>query len=117
VVNLAPVPPTGLTDVLAFARELGFASRPESAGEWFARLRSSSDSEDLATLAFFDLHAGDEQAANLDIGTVRCDNLTRGLAGSGLECPRVGRDEIAGYLDACVARGLLPAPGRVRATG
>jgi nonribosomal peptide synthetase MxcG len=41
---------------------------------------------------------------------VRSENAVRGLLGSDIECPHVGRRLLHRYLDHCVESGLLPPP-------
>lgn len=111
VYNLAPVPDVRLTEVFDWVRDYGYAVERCPVPAWRARLQGGADAADSATLAFFDLQSGAvAENQKLGLGHVRCDNLTRGLAGSGVECPPIDRAIMSRYLDYCVETGLLPRP-------
>lgn len=111
VFNLAPAPEVRLTEVFRWTRDYGYAVEQCPVPAWRARLGSGADAADTATLAFFDLQPGPaEEGQAFGLGKVRCDNVTRGLAGSGLECPLIDRALFYRYLDSCVEAGQLPRP-------
>ncbi|MGK3993744.1 myxochelin non-ribosomal peptide synthetase MxcG [Sorangium sp. So ce1024] len=110
VYNVAPAPEVRLTELFDWARDYGYAVERCPVPAWRARLKDGADAADSATLAFFDVQPGAEGAAPFGLGRVRCDNVARGLAGSGIACPPTDRALLHGYLDRCVEQGLLPPP-------
>lgn len=117
VYNVAPGPEVRLTELFDWARDYGYPVERCPVPIFRARLRDRADAADSATLAFFDLQPGaTEGEATFGLGRVRCDNVTRGLDGSGVVCPPIDRALLYRYLDHCVERGLLPRPrGREQA--
>ncbi|WP_433937097.1 myxochelin non-ribosomal peptide synthetase MxcG [Sorangium cellulosum] len=110
VYNVAPAPEVRLTELFDWARDYGYAVERCPVPAWRARLKDGADAADSATLAFFDLQPGAEGDAPFGLGRVRCDNVARDLAGSGIECPPIDRALLHRYLDRCVEQGLLPPP-------
>jgi nonribosomal peptide synthetase MxcG len=110
VFNLAPHPDVRLSDVFQWVREYGYKVDSHPLPEWRARLARGADNADnSATMAFFDLRAGSSDAA-FGLGRIRCEQLTRTLADSGISCPPADRALMDRYLNYCVAQGLLPRP-------
>ncbi|WP_438036869.1 myxochelin non-ribosomal peptide synthetase MxcG [Sorangium sp. So ce204] len=113
VVNVAPAPEVRLTELFDWARDYGYPVERRPVAAWRARLKDGADAADSATLAFFDLQSAPADGeATFGIGRVRCDNLERGLAGTGITCPPIDRALFYRYLDRCVEEGLLPPPSR-----
>ncbi|AUX23111.1 peptide synthetase [Sorangium cellulosum] len=111
VYNVAPGPEVRLAEIFGWARDYGYPVERCPVPIFRARLRDRADAADSATLAFFDLQPGATGGeATFGLGRVRCDNVTRGLAGSGVVCPPIDRALLHRYLDHCVERGLLPRP-------
>ncbi|WP_437786409.1 myxochelin non-ribosomal peptide synthetase MxcG [Sorangium sp. So ce1097] len=110
VYNVAPAPEVRLTELFDWTRDYGYAVERCPVPAWRARLKDGADAADSATLAFFDMQPGAEGAAPFGLGRVRCDNVARGLAGSGIACPPTDRALLHRYLDRCVEQGLLPPP-------
>ncbi|MFT2019254.1 amino acid adenylation domain-containing protein [Streptomyces sp. 796.1] len=46
----------------------------------------------------------------LGLGDIRSDNVRRGLADTGIQCPPIDRSLVFRYLDHCVKTGILPRP-------
>ncbi|TKD11801.1 myxochelin non-ribosomal peptide synthetase MxcG [Polyangium fumosum] len=115
VYNLAPAPDVRLKDVFRWVHEYGYAVETCSVPAFRARLGSNAGAAESATLAFFDLQADPgEQPQAFGLGRVRCDNVIRGLSGSGIDCPAIDRSLVFRYLDHCVETGKLPRPSSRR---
>lgn len=109
VFNLAPAPQIRLTEIFQWVRDYGYSVEQCSVPAWRARLASTTDAADRATLAFFDLQPGITQKDGpIGLGHVRCENVLRGLLGSGVECPSIDQALLHHYLDHCVETGWLP---------
>ncbi|MFI6408169.1 amino acid adenylation domain-containing protein [Streptomyces sp. NPDC050548] len=108
VFHHATLPRVRLDEVYDWVGEYGYPVRRLPLARWREQLPRSADVA-ATTLAFFD---SAEQAAPTDLrlGHVRTDNVRAGLEGSGITCPPVDRALVFGYLDHCVAAGVLPAP-------
>ncbi|UQA63133.1 myxochelin non-ribosomal peptide synthetase MxcG [Polyangium aurulentum] len=116
VFNLAPAPEVQLEDVFRWVGEYGYGVESCSVPAWRARLGNGAGAAESATLAFFDLQpdpAGEPQ--RFGMGRVCCDNVIRGLSGSGIDCPAIDRSLVFRYLDHCVETGKLPRPSNARA--
>ncbi|MFJ9817780.1 amino acid adenylation domain-containing protein [Streptomyces sp. NPDC101151] len=112
VFNHAAVPRVRLSDLYDWVEEYGYPVRRMPLAQWRDELSREADVA-TTTLAFFDsseTSGGD--ALDLRLGHVRADNVRKGLRGSGITCPSIGRDLVFRYLDRCVAMGDLPAPTR-----
>lgn len=110
VFHHATLPRVRLDDVYGWIREYGYPLRPLPLARWRELLPRSADAA-ATTLAFFDA-AERAAATDLRLGHVRAEHVRTGLEGSGISCPPVDRDLVFHYLDHCVTRDLLPAPGR-----
>ncbi|WP_052745697.1 non-ribosomal peptide synthetase family protein [Allosalinactinospora lopnorensis] len=110
VYNVVPVRQVRLTEVFDWVADYGYPVLRLPVPAWLDRLRDTDD-EAAATLAFFDLHSG--SATGLRLGPVRTENLDRGLAGTGIRCPRIDRELVYRYLDHSVKAGTLPRPEEV----
>lgn len=109
VFNLVPAPELPLTELCTWIRDYGYPVELLPMRRWLDELPDRT--KDITTMAFFDLWSGaGEQEPDLEIGTIRIDNVTRGLAGSGVVCPPPSGELVARYLDYAVRTGLLPAP-------
>jgi nonribosomal peptide synthetase MxcG len=107
VFNLALAPEVRLVDLICWVRDYGYPVDTLPLPEWRARLDERSEAPDRATLTFFELQpAGAPESP----GRVRSGNTARGLAGSDIGCPHIGRRLLHRYLDYCVGSGLLPPP-------
>ncbi|WP_328491587.1 amino acid adenylation domain-containing protein [Streptomyces sp. NBC_00414] len=108
VFNHATLPRVRLADVYTWVEEYGYPIRRLPLARWREQLPRSADAA-ATTLAFFD---STEQAAATDLrlGHVRADNVRAGLEGGDITAPPLDRDLLFGYLDHCVAAGVLPAP-------
>ncbi|GAA2465339.1 hypothetical protein GCM10023100_76370 [Actinocorallia cavernae] len=113
VFNHATLPRVRLADVYDWVRAYGYPVRVLPLANWRERLPRSADAA-ATTLAFFDSAAddsdGQDRPTDLRLGHVRADRVRAGLAGSGITCPPVDRDQFFRYLDHCVTTGALPAP-------
>ncbi|XXF81265.1 myxochelin non-ribosomal peptide synthetase MxcG [Myxococcaceae bacterium GXIMD 01537] len=110
VFNLTPTAEVRLGELFGWVRDYGYRVEMQSVPEWRARVAAAAGSADnSATLAFFDLRSGSSETA-FGLGPIRTEQVTRGLAGSGIACPPTDRALLHRYLDYCVAKGLLPAP-------
>ncbi|TGZ15243.1 hypothetical protein DV517_02160 [Streptomyces sp. S816] len=113
VFNHATLARVRLADVYDWVRAYGYPVRVLPLANWRERLPRSADAA-ATTLAFFDSAAdgsdGQGGATDLRLGHVRADRVRAGLAGSGITCPPVDRDQFFRYLDHCVTTGALPAP-------
>ncbi|MGV9315112.1 amino acid adenylation domain-containing protein [Streptomyces sp. NPDC003691] len=111
VFNHAPVEPVRLADVYDWVREYGYDVKRLPLGQWRRELPRSADVA-ATTGAFFDSFTVDEDTEpELGLGRVRADRVLRGLEGTGISCPRADRTLVFRYLDHCVEKGILPAPG------
>jgi nonribosomal peptide synthetase MxcG len=110
--NLVPHPELPLTDLAAWINDYGYPVTLEPLDRWRAMLPDAA--ADITTLAFFDLWSGGDTVTDLEIGRLVTDNMTRGLAGTGIACPPPDADLMRRYLDHCVRTGLLPPPGGAR---
>ncbi|MFE9469597.1 amino acid adenylation domain-containing protein [Streptomyces griseofuscus] len=120
VFNHATLPRVRLADVYDWVRAYGYPVRVLPLANWRERLPRSADSA-ATTLAFFDSAEdgpdGQGGATDLRLGHVRADRVRAGLAGSGITCPPVDRDQFFRYLDHCVTTGALPAPNTLWGAG
>ncbi|WP_125213279.1 SDR family oxidoreductase [Streptomyces griseofuscus] len=117
VFNHATLPRVRLADVYDWVRAYGYPVRVLPLANWRERLPRSADAA-ATTLAFFDSAEdgpdGQGGATDLRLGHVRADRVRAGLAGSGITCPPVDRDQFFRCLDHCVTAGALPAPNTPR---
>ncbi|WP_019076012.1 non-ribosomal peptide synthetase [Streptomyces hokutonensis] len=104
----ATLPRVRLDDVYGWVGEYGYPVRRLPLTRWREQLPRSADVA-ATTLAFFD-SAEQSAPTDLSLGRVRADNVRAGLEDSGITCPPVDRALVFGYLDHCVAAGVLPAP-------
>lgn len=110
VFHHAAVPAVRLSDLYDWIEEYGYPVRRLPLATWRARLPRSADVA-TTTLAFFDANeTSGSEAPDLRLGRIHTDNVRRGLHGSGIACPPVGRDLVFRYLNHCVAAGVLPPP-------
>jgi nonribosomal peptide synthetase MxcG len=110
VFHHAAVPRTRLSDLYDWIEEYGYRVRRLPLPDWRDELPRASDAA-ATTLAFFDsAETSGSDGPDLRLGHVHADNVRKGLRGTGITCPPVGRDLVFRYLDRCVATGELPAP-------
>ncbi|OXY92785.1 non-ribosomal peptide synthetase [Streptomyces diastatochromogenes] len=111
VFNHAAVPRVRLSDLYDWVEEYGYPVRRMPLAQWRDELPRAADVA-ATTLAFFDStsEASGSEAPDLRLGHVHTDHVRKGLRGSGITCPSIGRDLVFRYLDRCVATGELPAP-------
>lgn len=110
VFNLSPTPEVRLPELFGWVRDYGYPVEVYPVPEWCERMAAGERNADHSTtLAFFDLRSGSAEPT-FGLGPIRCDRVTRALAGSGISCPPADRHLVYRYLDYCVEQGLLPAP-------
>ncbi|WP_426752081.1 myxochelin non-ribosomal peptide synthetase MxcG [Myxococcus sp. Y35] len=112
VFNLCPTPEVRLGELFGWVRDYGYPVELCPIGEWRNRVADRAGTgEHQSTLAFFDLRSGSDGPV-FGLGPIRSERVHEALNGTGITCPPADRALLHRYLDACIARGLLPPPPR-----